>query len=122
MLLAGGTVSLAGVEGTWGPGRLALAGEISPALGLGFELQRLDLAALAPGAAGTMTARGTLRGSPEAPAIEATLNGEGVGWGDNVAATVSGRLAVDLAPGGKVDVDMTGTGLHLGSGGSTPSP
>lgn len=114
VLLAGGTVSLAGVEGTWGPGRMALAGEISPQLGLGFELQRLDLAALAPGAAGIMTARGTLRGSPDAPAIEATLNGERVGWGEYVAATVSGHMAVDLAPGGKVDVDMRGSGLQLG--------
>src|SRR4029078_1344242 len=44
--IQGDVMSLAGVEGTWGPGRLSLAGEISPQLGLGFRVEKLALAGL----------------------------------------------------------------------------
>ncbi|HEV8630279.1 MAG TPA: translocation/assembly module TamB domain-containing protein, partial [Thermoanaerobaculia bacterium] len=115
VLLRQGAVSLAGVEGTWGPGRLALSGAISPRLALTFEVQQLDLAAVRPGATGIVTASGTLRGTSEAPVVAANLAGDGLGWGSMRAAKLSGRFALDLAPGGAVDVDLQATDLRLGS-------
>jgi translocation and assembly module TamB len=115
VVLGDGTVSLAGVEGSWGPARLALTGEISPQLGLGFDVRELDLASLDPRAAGVVTARGTVRGEPTAPVVDATLAGTGVGWTTHRAATLEGRFALDLAPGGTIDVDLTASDLHIGA-------
>lgn len=115
VLLAGGAVNLSGVEGSWGPARLALDGEISPKLGLGFDVRALDLATLDPRASGVVTARGTVRGEPAAPVVDATLSGADVGWTTHRAATLEGRFALDLAPGGAIDVDLTGTDLRIGA-------
>ena len=115
VVLREGTVSLAGVEGAWGPARLALSGEISPRLGLGFDVRELDIATLDPRAAGVVTARGTVRGEPTAPVVDATLAGTGVGWTTHRAAKLEGRFALDLAPGGTVDVDLTASDLRIGA-------
>jgi len=115
VVLGGGAVSHAGVEGSWGPAQLALTGEISPRLGLGFDVRELDLASLDPRASGVVTARGTLRGEATAPVIDATLSGTNVGWTTHRAATLEGRFALDLAPGGTIDLDLTGTELRIGA-------
>jgi len=113
VLLRGETVSLASVEGTWGPGRLALSGQISPQLALAFEVQKLDLASVNASTSGILTATGTVRGSPTAPVVDARISGERVGWGDYRTATLSGRFALDLAPGGAIDIDLDATDLQL---------
>ncbi|HXT22437.1 MAG TPA: hypothetical protein VN923_16915, partial [Thermoanaerobaculia bacterium] len=113
--LRGEVMSLADVEGTWGPARLALDGEIAPQLALGFDVQKLDLASLHPNASGILTARGTVRGEPTAPVVDATLAGTDVGWGTYRAAQLSGKFALDLAPGGTIDVDVRGSELRLGA-------
>ena len=113
--LRGETMSLADVEGTWGPARLALDGQIAPQLALGFDVQKLDLASLHQSASGILTARGTVRGEPTAPVVDATLAGTNVGWTTYRAAELSGRFALDLAPGGRIDIDVNGSDLRLGA-------
>ncbi len=113
VLLHQGTVSLSGVAGGWGPGRLAASGEISPQLALTFDVQRLDLASLAAGATGIVSAGGTLRGATAAPVVTVSFRGARVGWGTDQAAAVGGHLTLDLAAGGVLDVAITADDLRV---------
>jgi translocation and assembly module TamB len=115
VLLRGEEVHLDAVKATWGPGNLALDGQIAPQLALTFAVDDLDLAAVVPEAAGILEARGRIDGSTTAPHVQATLAGENLGFGTYRAATLAGRAEVDLAEGGAVDLDLDATEVDLGA-------
>jgi translocation and assembly module TamB len=60
---------------TSGPTRLQLQGRLAERIDLGWELHSPDLATLAPAAAGQLSGKGRLQGTPQAPRLTAQLTG-----------------------------------------------
>ncbi len=84
-----GDVSLA-----LGGSRIEAKGEVSDTLDIDARFTPLQLADLLPRGRGTVQGRVQLGGAPDAPDVQADLQGSGLGYGDYTAQTLSlqGRL------------------------------
>lgn len=115
--LAGGTLTLDDLALASGEVELTADGAIGERLDLRWQLDAPSLAALAPGAQGSLDGGGTVGGTPEAPEIRARLEGDGLAWQDSrvehleLTADVAGRerLLLDLAARG---VEAGGTAVE----------
>lgn len=110
---------------TSGPNSLYLDGRADERLDLSFDIKAPDLVSLYPGLSGRLEGAGRLRGTPQAPALAAKLNGQSVGYGQTRAQDIDldidwqehggkGRLRLSgLAAGGvqipELSADLEGT-------------
>ncbi|MGB5761674.1 MAG: translocation/assembly module TamB domain-containing protein [Sedimenticolaceae bacterium] len=92
---------------TSGPNRIFLDGRADERLDLKFEIKAPDLVSLYPGLSGRLEGNGRLEGTPQAPVVVATLNGQAVGYEQTVAQEL--RLDLDWREtGGKGRLSLKG--------------
>ena len=84
---------------TSGPTRLQLQGRLAERIDLGWELDSPDLATLAPTAAGQLSGKGRLQGTPQAPRLTAELTGHNLGYLEDRIDSV--QIEADIDAGGK---------------------
>ncbi|TXS90737.1 hypothetical protein FV139_17300 [Parahaliea maris] len=106
--LAGDVLNLEGLSVDNGSNRIQAAGKLSPqALALDWSLALPHPENIVPEAAGDLHANGSLRGSAEAPVIEATLQGSALHWQDITLAGIDGQLGAGLAPAAPLAVKLS---------------
>jgi len=93
-----GTLQLDSGVLTSGPTRLQLQGRLAESLDLGWELDSPDLATLAPAAAGQLSGKGRLQGTPQAPWLTAQLTGRNLAYQEDRIDSV--QLEADIDTGG----------------------
>jgi len=82
---------------TSGPTRLQLQGRAGETLDLAWELDSPDLATLAPAAAGRLSGKGRLQGTPQTPRLTAQLAGRGLHYQGDSIGNLKLEAAVDAA-------------------------
>lgn len=111
----GGTIRIDDLLLTSGPSRLTAKGELGEdRLGLAFEVDSPDLSTLMPQARGRVAANGTAAGTPSAPQVRVELDARGVQLDGQGVDELAGSAALDLVPGGRLDLDLTGQGIRAG--------
>ncbi|MGD9409809.1 MAG: hypothetical protein PVF12_07470, partial [Thiohalocapsa sp.] len=113
--MAGEVVELRNLTAGSGSARLSAAGGLTgEQLDLRFDLASPDLAALLPGASGSLDLAGEVTGTAAAPRVrlnlqgrDAELNGQGIG-------EVTASADVGLGPGDDFDIDLSGNNLVAG--------
>ncbi|MEO8089227.1 MAG: translocation/assembly module TamB domain-containing protein [Gemmatimonadales bacterium] len=98
---------------TWGAVRLAAAGVIGDLLDLSFELSASRLGLVLPGAAGSLSLRGTATGPRDSAQIQTTFSGRGLRYQENRLARLNGRADLGLAPNGRTDLDLRGENAEV---------
>jgi translocation and assembly module TamB len=99
-----------------GAAHAQLEGGISPeAYALRFDFDADDLALLDAGATGRLAARGTVSGSRDSPALDATLRGTAIDYAGVQIDGIEGRLRFDGRAGQPLDVDLRARGLTRGA-------
>ena len=101
-------LSLCSAEST-----LQASGRYADQVDLDFNLQSPDLAALWPGAAGSLQARGSLRGSRQSPRLQFDLTAAEVALHDSRIAKVVATLEGDLAAGQSLAGTVKATGVTV---------
>jgi translocation and assembly module TamB len=100
---------------TSGPSRLEAKGELAEdRLRLAFEIDSPDLSTLVPDAKGRIEASGTASGTPSAPEVRVELAARGVEVAGQGLDELTGTAALDLIPGGRLDLDLEGQGIRAG--------
>ncbi|MHB8809049.1 MAG: translocation/assembly module TamB domain-containing protein [Desulfobulbaceae bacterium] len=92
---------------------LQASGRYADQVDLDFNLQSPDLAALWPGAAGSLQTRGSLRGSRRSPRLQFDLAAAEVALQDTMLATVAATMEGDLAAGGSLAGTAKATGVTV---------
>lgn len=80
-----------------GPSRLQLSGAIGSSLALAWELDSPDLATLLPTAAGRLTGKGEIHGTPAAAVFQAALAGSKLRYRDDHIDRLSLDTRIDLS-------------------------
>jgi len=80
-----------------GPSRLQLSGTIGTRLDLAWELDSPDLATLLPAAAGRLSGRGELHGTPAAGVLQATIAGSELRYREDRIDSLSLDTRIDLS-------------------------
>jgi translocation and assembly module TamB len=96
---------------------LQASGRYGDPVDLDFDLQSPDLAALWPGAGGSLQTRGRLSGSRQAPHLRFDLSGADISLADSSLAKVTATMEGDLAPGGSLAGSLTATGVSVAGSG-----
>jgi translocation and assembly module TamB len=97
-----------------GSTRLQAQGNAGEDLDLTFAFNSPDLKSLLPDAAGTLTVEGSASGSRRAPAVRLGVAAKGIDFAGQGIQSMSGKADLDLAAGGRIDLDLTGAGLAAG--------
>lgn len=98
-----------------GSARAQLDGNLAPdAWSLRFDVSAADLGLLDTAARGRISTKGQLGGSRAAPAIDATLRGDGIGYGDFGLANLEGRVRFDTRTDAPLAVELHAKGLAHG--------
>jgi translocation and assembly module TamB len=97
-----------------GPSRLKASGSVGERLDLVFDLDSPDLKTLLPEAAGSVRAEGKVSGTLEAPAAKLDLAADGVSVAGQGIERLTGKADLNLAPGGRMVVDLNGQRLAAG--------
>ncbi|MHB8791162.1 MAG: translocation/assembly module TamB domain-containing protein [Desulfobulbaceae bacterium] len=93
------------------------SGRYGEPVDLDFDLQSPDLAALWPGAGGSLQTRGRLSGSRQAPHLRFDLSGADISLADSSLAKVVATMESDLAPDGSLAGSVTATGVSVAGSG-----
>ncbi|GAB3282563.1 translocation/assembly module TamB domain-containing protein [Parahaliea aestuarii] len=105
--VAGDSVNLQRLALRNGTNRVDAHGTLSPdVLSLDWSLELPQPENFAAGAAGNLQASGRLRGSLEAPVMEARLEGNALQWQDMYLSQLSGQLSAGLAPAAPLQLDL----------------
>jgi translocation and assembly module TamB len=92
-----GVVQIDSAVLTSGPSRAKLQGSLGETLDLAWELESPDLATLAPAAAGRLSGKGRLQGTPQAPRLTAQLAGQGLRYQSDRIGKLQLDASVDAA-------------------------
>ncbi|MBP7147083.1 MAG: translocation/assembly module TamB domain-containing protein [Acidobacteria bacterium] len=115
LALAAGAYTLDGVALTWGGLSARADGTAGERWDLDWSLDAPNLAALLPDTAGAIAARGHLAGRGLAtPRVQADLTARGLAAFGQEAGEVRARADLDLARGGRLDLDLAAKRLVLG--------
>lgn len=115
MAAAGGAFTVEDLLVTSGPSRLTAGGAVGERLDLAFAFDSPGLSTLLPDARGRVKASGRASGPMATPAVEVEVDAKGAGVAQQQVDSLTGRVALDLAPGGRVAVDLTGRGIAAGA-------
>ena len=96
-----------------GSSTVVASGEVGPQSNLTFKLDSQNIASLVPQAAGALSASGSVTGPRRALHVKTSFEGRSLAWDTQRAATLKGTADVDLQRGGRLAVDVAGTGLVL---------
>lgn len=113
--MADGVYRLDPFRVTWAEDRLTARGTVGERYDLELRLEAPNLAVVLPDAAGTLTADATVTGPAEAPRVELTARGESLSYGELRARGLDLDADVDLGPDGPIELDLTATGVDLGT-------
>ena len=98
-----------------GDNRVALDGKLDDKhLALNFDLDGKRLAAFHPALGGSLTGRGKLAGSPQAPELQAQLSGKTLAYADTKIASLQADLATSLKKGGRFNNRIELQGVQSG--------
>ncbi|MGD8699380.1 MAG: translocation/assembly module TamB domain-containing protein [Gemmatimonadales bacterium] len=98
----------------WGQTRIDAAGNISrERLALQFEINAPDLGAALPRASGSISAAGTLGGSPSTPQIAASFHAQDVSIGKTSLDSARARVDLDWAARGRNEARVVLSGLEV---------
>ncbi|MEA3273880.1 MAG: translocation/assembly module TamB domain-containing protein [Pseudomonadota bacterium] len=97
-----------------GPSILRAKGDVGEQLGLDFDLISPDLKSLLPDASGSVKASGTASGTLKAPAVKLELSADKVEMAGQGIDRLRGKADLDLAQGGRINVDLAGERLLAG--------
>lgn len=112
----GTTIDIASLDAQWGTADLQASGTVSDdALDLSFDATVGSLATAMPDARGSLSASGTVTGTPDAALVRAEVEGRDVRVGANRVARLEGTVAVGLDPDGRTDMDLRGTDAAAGT-------
>ncbi|WP_295538937.1 translocation/assembly module TamB domain-containing protein [uncultured Thiohalocapsa sp.] len=113
--MAGHDVTLRSLSAGSGTTRLTAAGGVSDDnVSLRFDLASPDLAALLPGAAGSLDIAGEVAGTTAAPRVRVNLQGRDAELNAQGIAEVTARADVGLGPDDDFEVDIQGKNLIIG--------
>jgi translocation and assembly module TamB len=99
---------------------LSIDGTLARTLDLRLGLDSPDLASLYPGAVGRVRATGTVTGRTAEPRLTLDLDARNLAVAGQTAAALSAVADLDLAPGGRFELQADGRDLRLGDpGGGT---
>ncbi|MCG6937524.1 MAG: translocation/assembly module TamB domain-containing protein [Gammaproteobacteria bacterium] len=96
-----------------GESRLQLDGRLGKTLDLNWNISSQDLAELYPQARGELQAKGSLKGSAEAPLVEAAFNGKTLSYPDIEIGAIDGEMAVELFHWRKIDLRLAVQALNI---------
>jgi len=102
----GSDIELPNLEIRSGASRLHAQGRLGETLGLDWTLAAQDLAALWPGLAGALDAKGRISGPRLQPQVQAQIKGTRLAYGDTRIGRLATDLNLDLAPEGRVDLNL----------------
>ncbi len=96
---------------TSGPTRVQLQGQLGEQLDLAWEMASPDLATLAPAAAGELSGKGRLQGTPQAPRLTAQLAGHDLHYRTDSIASLQLDASIDAAgeQPSRLDLVLTGS-------------
>jgi translocation and assembly module TamB len=98
-----------------GSSKLSADGTVGEeALDLRFDVASPDLRSLLPDAVGSISAKGTVGGTVQAPAVKLELAANGVQVAGQGIERLSGKADLDLAEGGSMRLDLGGNRLLVG--------
>jgi translocation and assembly module TamB len=103
-----------GVNLTLGGTRIVADGRIGSAVDLRFSVDAQDLALLADGAGGHLTARGSLRGAGDRHSLVLNAQGDGIVWKDLRLAKLAADVDFEPTGSGRADARVRFTDLTLG--------
>ena len=98
-----------------GPSSLTASGSIGERLDLELGFSSPNLESLLPDAQGSIKVSGTATGILDTPAMNLELAADGVAVAGQRIRSLGGTVQVDLAPNGRLNVDLTGAGLVAGA-------
>jgi translocation and assembly module TamB len=110
----GGDVRIEALNLASGPSSVSAEGRAGETLELRFDIRSPDLRSLLPEAAGSVSASGSVAGTPAAPDVRLDLEATGVEVAGQGIERLRGDARLDLAGGGALRVDLAGTGLLAG--------
>lgn len=114
LTIAQGVYTLDDVNIALGATRLAADGTLGASVrDLRFDLAADDLALLDPAAQGVLQARGNLRGTANAPVIDAVINAKALDFAGIELESLDTTIAFDGQPGGKATARIDARGLSL---------
>jgi translocation and assembly module TamB len=114
--MQGETLRLAKLDAGSGTTRLDATGSlVGEALDFRADLGSPDLAALLPGAAGSLDVTANIGGTLAQPRLRLTLTGSDIAMDAQGIEQVSGSADVGLGPDGDFDIDVTGSNLIVGT-------
>lgn len=117
-LAAGQRYEVSRLEATWSDAKLSASGAVGGAThvtgDLAWNLDVPNLAIVLPQAGGAVTAEGRVSGPLKAPRIRATASGKGFRFATQSVGTAEVEADVDLAPAGKIVLDVEANALQSG--------
>ena len=112
--LAGGTLTVRGLELASGPAHLRADGVLGERLDLRWDLAVPELARLLPAAAGRLQAEGRLAGSRTRPELDLTLQAARLAVAGQRIDALEGRARLDASGRRASTLHLAGKGLSLG--------
>lgn len=117
-LAAGQRYEISRLEATWSDAKLSASGAVGGATDvtgdLTWNLDVPNLAIVLPQAGGAVTAKGRVSGPLKTPRIQATASGKGFRFATQSVGTAEVEADVDLAPTGKIVLDVDANALQSG--------
>ncbi|MGE0580705.1 MAG: translocation/assembly module TamB domain-containing protein [Steroidobacteraceae bacterium] len=112
----GARLAFRNVDVRAGGTRARLEGSLAPdAWALRFDIDAADLGLLEAAARGRLSTSGSLGGRPDAPSIDASLQGAGIDFDGIGLAGIEGRVRFDARAGAPLAVDLHARGLAQGA-------
>ncbi len=96
-----------------GRNRIEVKGRVGERMALDWVVNAPELAAFWPGLHGQLEGQGRLSGTPELPAVSATLNARQVSYSGVELARLESALELDMAGAQKLDARIAGQGLNI---------
>ena len=107
------SLSIESFEIDSGGTRLSASGRADDSLDLGWALRSDDLAEIYPGASGDIDLEGILRGTREAPRIEASVEGRDLAFAGYRVGKIAGRAAIEPLRPERFDVDLVAENVSI---------
>ena len=107
-------LSIEALEIDSGGTRLTASGRADDTLDLSWALHSDDLAEFYPGARGDIDLEGMVRGTRDAPRIEASLAAEALEYADYRVGKITGKASVEPLQAERFDIDLDAEDLRIG--------